>query len=369
MKTIPTVQIDIETGWRGGQRQVELLCRGLSARGHPVTLFTRPGSQLGERLEGSGVDVIRSKVRFEFDPLAVRNLRRVLAEKKPVVVGMHASHAHTLGALTKTFGGVFARYVVTRRVDFLPGSDPVNRWKYISFPDGYIAISKAISRILEKAGVTREKIYLVPSGVTPPLVSLDARTSLIEQLDVPPGAVLVGDVASLVDHKGHKFLIDAIPDVINAFPHVLFLLAGDGPLRPSLETRAKQLGLTDRNLRFLGFWEDVGLLLGGLDLFVMTSHLEGLCSSIIDAQLAGVPVVGTEAGGIPELVLPERTGWLAKNRSPKDIAKRIIEALSDAQARKRMALAARERALSHFTADSMVEGTLAAYHKILGIVQ
>ena len=365
MEKIPSVQIDIETGWRGGQRQVELLCLGLARRGHPVTLFTRPGSILGDRLAGEEIDVVRASVAFEFDPFAVRKLVSMLRQKNPSVVGMHASHSHMLGVIAKKFLAPGPKFVVTRRVDFAPGTDLINRWKYVKAPDGYIAISQAVRDVLTGAGVDKERIHRVYSGVTPRTLPADARALLLAELGASPDALLIGTVASLVDHKGHRFLIDAIPKVIEKHPNALFVVAGDGELSDSLKQQAGDLGLTDKNLQFLGFREDVGAFLGALDLYVMTSHLEGLNTSIIDAQLAGVPVVATRAGGIPELVLDPETGWLADNRSPADIAAKILQALAAPDQRLSRAKNAKARAAAQFTADAMVEGTLAAYRKIL----
>ena len=366
MEKIPSVQIDIETGWRGGQRQVELLCRGLAARGHPVALVTRRGSLLGDMLSEAGIEVIRRSLPFAFCPIAASRLAWFLKGRRPAIVGMHASHAHTLGVLAKKIMKDPPKFVVTRRVDFTPGKYALNRWKYVKGPDAYIAISEAIKGVLVQAGVEEERIHLVHSGVEPLEIPQSARESIEAELGVPSDVRIVVDVASLADHKGHRFLIDAVPEVIREIPNALFLIVGDGELRSRLVQQARDLGLSEGNLRFLGHREDVAKLLGAADLFVMTSHLEGLCSSIIDAQLAGVPVVATRAGGIPELVIDAQTGLLAENRSPEDIARKIVLALNDGELRAKLVQGARQRALSNFTAEAMVEGTLAAYRKILG---
>ncbi len=94
--------------------------------------------------------------------------------------------------------------------------------------------------------------------------------------------------------------------------------------------------------------------------------LLGLNTSIIDAQLAGVPIVATRAGGIPELVVHKETGLLARNRDSHDIALKLIQILKDAELKNRLKDAAKNRALEKFTNDAMVEGTINAYRKILG---
>ena len=361
MKPISSVQIDIETSWRGGQRQVELLCKGLAKRGHPVCLITRPRSILGEKLKASNVQVFEIAVGFEFDPVAASSIGKIIREKNPEVVGMHASHPHTLGILAKKFVASDPKYIVHRRVDFSPGSNFFHRWKYQAAPDGYIAISEAVKKVLVVSGVKAEKIEVVFSGVPIPQIPENARADLCSELGVPTHTPLIGNVASLSDHKGQTYLLNAIPKVVEKYPDALFLMVGDGELREKLIEQGKSLGIKSGNLRFLGYRDDVPKILGALDLFVMTSHKEGLCTSIIDAQLAKVPVVATAAGGIPELVFHENTGLLAKNRSAEDIAANIARVLGDPALGDRLAQNAFDRAEKELTDDAMVEGTLDAY--------
>lgn len=365
MEKISSVQIDIETQWRGGQRQVELLCTGLARKGHPVTLVTRPGSILGNKLKAENIDVREVKIGFEFDPLAVIKVAQIIDGIGPAVVNMHASHSHSLGVLAKRLVKSKPKFVVTRRVDFMPGKDPLNKWKYIKGPDGYIAISNAVRNILVEYGIEKNKVHIVHSGVPRSDIPKGARESLVDELGVPDEIPLIGVVASLVDHKGHRYLLDAIPSVIKEFPDTLFLIVGDGQLRSKLESQAGSLSLTNKNLRFLGHRDDVPKILGALDLFVMTSHLEGLCTSIIDAMHADVPVVATEAGGIPDLVQDKRTGLLAINKSPEDIGKKILYALAEREMMKKMSAGAKKRAAETFTDTAMVRSTLAAYQSLI----
>lgn len=366
MDKISSIQIDIYRGWRGGQRQVELLCRGLADRGHPVAVITRSKSLLAAQLSGSPVEVIPVRAGFEWDPLAVMKTASILRKRRPAIVNMHASHSHTMGVLARRFVSKGPKFVVTRRVDFLPGWDPFNRWKYKKGPHAYIAISEAIKNILVNAGIDHNQIHLVHSGVEEINIPQNARNDIIDKFNLPRNATLIGDIADLVDHKGHRFLIDAIPEVVDQFSNALFLLVGDGDLLSELKRQAFRQGISEKNLRFLGHQKDIPRILGALDLFVMTSHLEGLNTSIIDAQLAGIPVVATRAGGIPELVVHNETGLLARNRDSHDIASKLIQVLRDANLRNRLRDAARKHARERFTNDAMVECTIDAYRKILG---
>jgi glycosyltransferase involved in cell wall biosynthesis len=142
------------------------------------------------------------------------------------------------------------------------------------------------------------------------------------------------------------------------------VIAGDGPLRESLEAQIARLGIGDR-VKLLGYRSDVPNLLRTLDLFVLSSCEEGLGTSVLDAMVCRVPVVATVAGGIPEMVTVGETGSLVPSRDPEALAAGIIEALTcrdlaEARARRAEALV-RER----FSVDRMVEGNLRVYEELL----
>ena len=158
-----------------------------------------------------------------------------------------------------------------------------------------------------------------------------------------------------------------MPQILSHFPSVNLALAGDGELRKDLEEEAGRLGIRSA-VRFLGYRNDVPDLLAGADIVVQPSHMEGLCSSLIDTMLAARPVVATRAGGIPELLdvthgNPE-VAWLVPPKSPDALAKAVLAALGDEVTATKRGQFARERALQKFTASKMVHGTLFAYANV-----
>ncbi len=364
-ETLHTVHVDLEPGWRGGQRQVLLLCTGLAQRGHPVVLVARQGGTLARRAADARINVIETPVRGGLNLQAVRTLTNIIQQQRPDVVGMHSSRSHNVGMMARLFRGKNRPlFVVTRRVDFTPGQDPLNRLKYRRGADGYIAISRAVEQQLLTTGVSMEKIRLVHSGINAPATSPDAHRQLREELDIPREALLLGVVAALTDHKGHRYLLDAMPEVLEAFPGAVLLLAGAGELRDELKEQTRQLGIGGA-VRFLGHRNDVHRIFGALDLFIMPSKLEGLGTSVVDAMLTGTPVVATRAGGLPELISHGSTGLLVEPCSPESLVDAIIGALGDPELRTSLAKRARMVALERFTAEAMVEGTLGAYEEFL----
>jgi glycosyltransferase involved in cell wall biosynthesis len=148
--------------------------------------------------------------------------------------------------------------------------------------------------------------------------------------------------------------------VLRRRPDVRFVIVGDGPLRRELEARIGEQGLGGRVV-LAGFRSDVDRLLPAFSVFCLSSHLEGLGTSLLDAMAFGLPVVATAAGGIPEAVEHGVTGLVVPVRRADALGQALLEVLDDGDLRRRLGAAGRARFLERFTADRMVEETLRVY--------
>ncbi len=166
---------------------------------------------------------------------------------------------------------------------------------------------------------------------------------------------IVGNVARLAEQKGHRDLIAAAPAVLDRHPDVRFVVAGDGELRDELQELARPLGDL---FEFLGERDDVPDLLASFDVFAFPSLYEGLCVAVIEAQAAGVPVVATPVGGIPENVVDGETGLLVPPRDPATLAAAINRVLDDPDDFARRAQA---HVFEHYSRERMIARTLELY--------
>ncbi|WP_440064057.1 glycosyltransferase [Streptosporangium sp. OZ121] len=153
------------------------------------------------------------------------------------------------------------------------------------------------------------------------------------QFDVPEGAFLVVCVANFRPEKNHALLVRAAAEVLLARPDALFLLAGDGPLREGIVRETERRGLEGR-VRVLGPVRQARRLVAAADLLVLSSHYEGLPVVVMEALAAGVPVVSTEVGGIPELVSSGWNGILTEPGSPEALAAGILKAMEPSMHRR-----------------------------------
>jgi len=178
-----------------------------------------------------------------------------------------------------------------------------------------------------------------------------------------PQAVAIGNIAALAPHKSQKDFVSAARIIKNEIGRARFFIVGEGELRGALEKQIRESGL-EREVIMTGFRKDVLGILSLFQCFVLSSYLEGLCTSVMDAQAMGIPVVATRTGGVPDLVDHEETGLLVEPRDPPALASAVIRMLGDEHLRSRCVAQALARAQGYGWAN-MVEGTLSAYRRVL----
>lgn len=368
MEPLVTYHVDTELGWRGGEQQMAYLAQGLAARGHRAIVAVRPESEALPRLRALGVEVEAVKMRGEADGLAMLGLARRIGARRADVVHLHTSHAHTLGVVGAFLGGR-AAVVVSRRVDFSIFRHSflgLNAVKYRVGVDRIVCVSDAVRQVLIADGLEPERLSVVRSAVDPDRVRGAPPVDVRARLGLPPSARIVLAVGALVEHKGHRHLVQAMPALVANVPDVHVVIAGEGPLRPSLEELARALWIAPR-LSLPGRVDDLAGWFQAADLFVMPSVEEGLGTSVLDAMAAGVPVVGSRAGGIPEMVRDGFEGFLVPPGDPAALATAIRAILEDPAVHARMSRSARKRVDEGFRVERMVEETIAVYRDVLRV--
>jgi glycosyltransferase involved in cell wall biosynthesis len=352
--------LDTGRSWRGGQGQVALLMRGLRLRGHESVLIAPP-SPLAERASAEGFRWIRWTSHGDLDLAAMLSASRALRDVHPAIAHCHSAHAHALGVPAARLAGV-PGVVVSRRVDFAVGTNPVSRLKYRLPVDRYLSISAGVESVLRAAGIPESRLARVPSGIEFP-VEPESGPDLRAMLGIPAEAPVVGTVAALAPHKNHADLMRAAALVVRERPDVHFAWLGEGECRAALEAQRQALAL-EAHVHLMGFRPDARSMMRQFTVFALSSYLEGLCTSLLDAQVRGVPVVATAVGGVPEVVEDRVNGRLVPGRDPEALAGALLEALRDPEARRRWASRARQT-VEAFRDSAMVGRTLEQYQAVL----
>jgi L-malate glycosyltransferase len=348
----PVLHVDTAATWRGGQNQVLLTATGMAAAGTEVAVACRAGGELEARALEAGVRVRPLPFRGDLWPPAVLGLARLLRRERPAALLLHDPHAVSAAFVASRLAGR-PPLVAVRRVDF-PLRGPLSRAKYAAC-DRVIVASRAIGDVVRAGGVRPERLRLVYEGV-PDRVAAPGGREALAALGVPAEAPVVGNVAALTGHKDHATLVAAMALLRARVPEARLVVAGEGELRPALEAQVLELGLGDRVV-FAGFRADLDRLFPAFSVFCLSSRLEGLGTSLLDAMAFGLPVVATGAGGIPEAVEDGVTGRLVPPHDPAALADALAEALLDEERRRAWGVAGRLRFCARFTVGHMVEET------------
>ena len=310
--------INIARGFRGHERQTELLVQALAKRGWRQRVVVRRDEPLRERIAAMAGIELRA---VSGNPVAAAFAAR----------GASLTHAHEASAaqaswLLRRLGG--AAYVVTRRVDNPIKPSWVTRDIYAKA--ALIApVSVAIGRIVTDFS---------PAARCQPVH--DAHAALQADYDEADriraryaGKILIGHIGALDDsHKGQLDIIEMARRLKKIEPRACFLLIGSGKDEERMRQAASGLG----NVQFIGFVDNVADYLAALDIFVFPSRHEGLGSTLLDAMTFGLPIVATRVGGIPEIIRDGENGFLVDAGDIDSLVAETGRLLHDTDLRKRV---------------------------------
>jgi len=357
--------LHIETGLHlyGGAQQVLYLLGGLKAGGGVNILVCPAGSAIGAAAVSSA-DVVEAPMGGELDPRFLFSLVRVIRERRPDLVHVHSRRGADLwGPIAARLTGT--RALLTRRVDN-PEPPWLARIKYSPY-ERVVTISEGIRRVLLSEGLPPERVRCVRSAVdSRPFKGERDREWLRREFGVGPEETAVAVIAQLIERKGHRSLIQAVPGILRKCPRARFLFFGKGPLRGELEQLCREAGLGEKVL-FAGFRKDLPRVLPCLDLVVHPAFMEGLGVSLLQASAAGLPIVAGRAGGIPEVVRDGVNGYLVEPGDVSALEESVVKVLLDPGLARRLGHAGQEIVGGEFSLEAMVEGNRRVYREILGL--
>ena len=338
------VHVNLARGYRGGERQTELLIRALARAGQRQSLWGRAGEPLLDRL--------RDVPGLERLALRPPYLGAITGSRSGDILHAHegkATHvAHVVHRLRRR------PYIITRRVPNRPKDGAWTRTVYRRAAR-VVAISEAVAAAMRTWEPDLKPVRIASvAGLQAPdpeqVAALRAHH---------PGRLRIGQIGALVDHhKGQRVLLGALrlaPELADC----PVLLIGSGKDEAALHGEAADLP----QVVFTGFVENVADHLAALDVFVFPSREEGLGSTLIDAMAQGLPIVASRVGGIPELIAHERTGLLVPPGDPAALAAALARLAGDSALRARLGTAAREAAAA-YTPEAMAAAYLNLYHDI-----
>jgi glycosyltransferase involved in cell wall biosynthesis len=223
--------------------------------------------------------------------------------------------------------------------------------------DRVVAVSDSTRARLSGGQALEEKLSIIGNGVEMPELS-GAQASAANG----HSSMVVGVAARLSREKGVEIFLRAAAEVAGIHPGTRFVIAGDGPERPHLETLAKELGLVSR-VTFLGFCSNIGSFLSGLNIFVQPSLVDAMPMSVLEAMAHGLPVIAAAVGAIPEILGQRERGVLFPAGDVSSLAGRILDLSNDAGLRSHLGGEARCYVAEHCSAAAMAERYRSVYQQ------
>ncbi|AVG43749.1 glycosyltransferase family 1 protein [Achromobacter insolitus] len=316
-------------------------------RGHHLEAVCQPDAELGKRLREAGFTVHLVSMDGPLNFVrCVALLHRLQRSRRFDVVNTHSRRDTVLGAIAARLAGT-PLIVRTRHL-----AKPINSlYAYTWLAHRVIAVSRYVRGQLLDGGARAEAIATIHSPVVLPQVS--SGVCVRRELGLPDDALVIGCVAVMRADKGHRDLIDAFHRIAATFPNAHLVLVGEGqPLAGQLQAQAQALGLAPR-VHFTGRRDDIGNVLMAFDVFALPTLREALGTVFIEAAAMGLPVVGTNVGGVPETMQAGVTGLLVPPADPQALAGALEGLLADPALRRRMGEAGREliRGQGQFSAE------------------
>ena len=342
--TLRIMHVNLARGFRGGERQTELLIQALAAHGVSQQLVCRGDSPLRAHLQGTpGLKFVTANHQL---------MGHWRAEPADLV------HAHEAKAVHWAWLHHCLRgtpYILTRRVPQEVKASSFNRRCY-----GQASMAVAISSPIEQHLEDRHwcPVTRIPSA----LAHLKHDPAEVAALRTHyAGKFLIGHAGALVDkHKGQRELIATARLLQQELPDARFLMLGDGIDGEALRSESRDLP----NIEWLGFKANLGDYLAVLDLFAFPSRNEGLGSTLLDVMDYQVPIVASRVDGIPDLIQHEQTGLLVNPNDAEALAQALRRLYRDAPLRRQLASQAKT-GLAHYTPEAMAERYLALYSQLI----
>jgi glycosyltransferase involved in cell wall biosynthesis len=367
----------------GPARQVLELARGLREYGYETTLATgSPESWEGDlraRAEELGIRVISipglaSRVHPLRDARALAGLTSLMGRERPRIVHTHTAKAGALGRAAARLAGVDARVHTFHGTVFESYfSKGASRWivraerQLAKWASRIVAVSHATADELEGIGIPKEKIRVIEPVIDlAPFLGIERRSGgLRAELGVADDETLIGWVGRFVPIKDPLAFAAAAADAAGSHPRARFVMIGGGPLEAELRAQVERLGVGPR-VAILGFRADMAQVYGALDLLVSTSRREGMPVVVLEAMAAALPSIVTSVGGAPELIVPERSGYLVPPADRSALVAAIGNALSlPREMRERLGAVGRVRARERYGLERGLRRHAQLYEELL----
>lgn len=367
--------------WGGAQKYVYDLVTRLPKETYDVAVVLGGNGPLKQKLEEAkirtiAIDTLQRDIHIGKEIRAFSSLYTIFKTEKPDVIHLNSSKVGGLGALAGRLTHVQHILFTSHGLPFEEDRSALTRlvirfftWITFLLSHHVILISKATFKRASHMPFVRHKLSLIYNAVDDIAFkekkmarTILAHTAGILESKYTEDTLWIGTIAELHKNKGLSYLIDALKIVVEEHTAVLLLVIGEGELHNILEKHIAEHNLAE-HVFLVGYVANAASLLKAFDVFTLSSVKEGHPYTLLEAGMAGIPVVGSCISGIEDMIDDMETGMLVRPRQPKEIADALSYLYTHPEQRQKFGTAFSEKVHMLFQMDHMYTQTTALYHK------
>ncbi len=349
--------IDKDT-YGGMEEWIRLVGAGLHQKGHDIYISGRDNSKFLKRVSANNPEIkqIPLSISGDFHPATIAKIYSEIKSKQIDIILVNFNKDLRLGGLAAKLEKD-CKVIWSLGLDITKNS-LVHKVLTPKLVDGVIVPSKALkNQITRFEYITSEQVEVIPIGIPETDLSFDkkaARDKVLERFDLNRSAFICVTSGRFVDQKGHRFLIEAAPKIVEKSPEIVFLFLGDGQLKGELQAMIREQR-HEKYFVLTGMLDNVTEILQGCDLMIHPSIEEPFGIAILEGMRAELAVVASRVGGIPEVVVADETALLVEPQNAAEIAEAVLSLQSSEEKLRQMGQAGRTRWQNYFGYSKMID--------------
>jgi len=357
MKTI--LHTESSLGWGGQEIRIIQEALGLRNRGYRILIAAEKNSVILNKAAHEGFETF--PVSFlKYNPSSFWKIKSLIEKENVNIVNTHSSKDSWVSTIAAKLAYNKPKIIRTRHLSTPIKNNFLNRLIYDILPHAIITTGEEIRKnMIDKNKFNPNKIFSIPTGVDLERFNPEKVNPIFKSKEFK-----VGIIGVLRSWKGHMYLLEAVPIILNHISNIKFYIVGDGPQRENIINYIKQLNI-ENWIIMTGYREDIPEILASLDVIVHPSYAnEGVPQAIIQAMAMKKCVIASNIIGIREVVIDGETGLLIEPKKPVEIADKIIKVYKDKNFRKILGEKAQEIVKYKYSSDKMFENIEKIYNDL-----
>jgi glycosyltransferase involved in cell wall biosynthesis len=338
-------------GWGGQEIRIMQESLGMTKRGHRIIIAAPKKSIISKRAKDAGINTFPAHFQKR-NPISVLKLLSLINRERPDIINTHSSSDSWITTIAARLSTSRPKIIRTRHLSTPISRSYLSRLLYDLLPDAVITTGEEIrQRMIYYNNFDASKIFSIPTGVDLKRFNPENVKSAFKVTN----GFSIGMIGVLRSWKGHKFFIEAVPEILSQIPDAVFYITGDGPQYENIRNLIQGLSLQNK-VFMLGHREDIPEIIAAINVIVHPSYAnEGVPQTILQAMAMGKPVIASDTGGIKEVVINRQTGFLIEPKNPDQLAEKIIDLYKNPELRMKLGKEGRKLVEKNYSVEKMLD--------------